>query len=135
MISFLVLGLVFSSIFRIKFNLDDGFVFRDYWVSLIPGTILDFSGSSETHYLTTTFIGYIFYFLFGFGFLRRIRKEQESVQVLLIVLFILTSWATFVELKSMIADSLSEYDGMHFRVGPLICLLGVIVYSRAKEKI
>ena len=53
----LVLGLIFSSILRIKFNLNDGFQFHGIGFNLVPMPILDFGGFSGIESLSSTIIG------------------------------------------------------------------------------
>ncbi len=126
----LVLGLIFSSILRVKFNLNGGFQFHGVWFKLIPIPFFDYSGSIDQKYLTTTFIGYFFYLILILGYFKHFVKQNSTVKVLVILSFALTCCALFVEMRSILNDALSLNNGMHFRVGPLLCLLGVLIYER-----
>ena len=128
---FLALGLIFSSIMRITFNLHDGFLFHD--LSLTPPLpLFDYADEGSTHAkLTSTLLGYAFFILAGFIFIGEIKENQRWLMILLGFVAI-TLYASYFEVSSMIADINGEYKGEHAWVGPTLFLLGLLVYFKSK---
>ena len=64
-IVFLIFGLIFSSIIRLQFNTSSGFEFQKALITL-PLPIFDFAAhSSNNLVLSSSFIGYFFFVVFG----------------------------------------------------------------------
>ena len=60
----LILGLIFSQLFIVTFNLDNGFEFHKFLIKPLP--IADYAGKSSPElYLTSTILGYIAFVIFG----------------------------------------------------------------------
>ena len=124
---FILLGFIFSSILRIKFNVGSGFEFENYWIT-IPLPFFDWAvaKSSETS-LTSTFIGYFFVTLFGIKllhYLKPIRQPKYNLLGFTIVAFI----AFIFEASSIIIATFSSYLGQHMRIGPLLFVWALLMF-------
>jgi len=128
----LALGLVFSSILRITFNLNDGFLFHDFSFTP-PLPLFDYAAEgSQQSELTSTLIGYVFYLIAAVLFISEIKKNQRWLMILL-GLIAITLYATYFEISAMVADMQGEYAGRHAWVGPTLFLLGLLIYFKSKN--
>jgi hypothetical protein len=126
----MILGLIFSSVMRIRFQFDEGFQFDNFWVRLIPLPLTDIClQSSNEELLTSTFVGYLFYNFFGLLMLKEFRLSRLGVMVL-IAFLILCNYALLAELSSVYAGMYQQYDGQYFRIGPLLFVISVILMRR-----
>lgn len=120
----LTLGLVFSSIIRVKFNISNGFEFQELWITL-PLPLFDFaSKSSNEMALTTTFLGYLIYAVFGLLLITDV-KALINKDILLAVFLFVTIIALAFELISVIQGLNSNLERHHARVGPTLFLIGL----------
>ena len=128
---FLALGLIFSSILRINFNLHQGFVFHDLSLSP-PIPLFDYvdEGSAREE-LTSTLFGYVFFILAGIIFIGEIKENQRWLMILLGFIAI-ALYAVYFEGSSMIADMKGDYKGEHAWVGPTLFLLGLLIYFKSR---
>lgn len=75
----IILGYIFSSLLRIKFNLSHGFEFYEFWITPIPFPFFRVVvESSDITLLTSTIFGYLFYALAA---IILIKKTTGSKQV------------------------------------------------------
>lgn len=131
---FLILGLIFSSVFRMKFNLSDGFEFHNFWITIIP-SIFDYAGSSNEPELTSTFFGYILFIIFGL-LLIRVNKDVNIVKNTSLFIFLTITFIAFIaESWSLIQDVNSIFSGKHFRIGPILFLVGLSIFVRSYRTI
>lgn len=133
-LTFLILGLVFSSIFRMRFNLSEGFEFHNFWISFIP-SIFDYAGSSDELELTSTFFGYILFIIFGI-LLIRVNKDANIVKNTSLFIFLTITFIAFiVESLSLAHDVTSNFSGQHFRIGPVLFLVGLSIFVKSYRTI
>ena len=123
----LILGLIFSQVILFRFNVNHGLEFHHVWIKILP--IADYAGKSSPQlFLTTAFIGYIFYLIFGAININKM-KAPETFKT-----FILFSGITivvgFFEISSIFEDLNSKFQGKHFRIGWLIFLLGLWIFIK-----
>lgn len=78
---FLILGFVFSSIIRVRFNISNGFEYHNLWITWIP-SFFDFAliRSSE-HALTTTFLGYSIFGVSAYFMLKDIPPQNINIEL------------------------------------------------------
>ena len=131
---FLLLGLVFSSLFRMRFNLSDGFEFHNFWITIIP-SIFDYASSSNEPELTSTFFGYILFVIFGL-LLIRVNKDANIVKNTSLFIFLTITFIAFTaESWSLIQDVNSNFSGKHFRIGPILFLVGFYNFVKSYRTI
>ena len=129
LLGLLILGLVFSSLVRLQFNLSDGFVSHGVMTKLIPLPLFDYKGQSGDLSLTSTIFGYLFFLLSGVLLFLETRKNKLQRRLRLGFLFI-TLYATYFEWTSLMQDINLTYTGQHLRMGPVLFLLGLVLYIR-----
>ncbi|PLX11789.1 MAG: hypothetical protein C0597_14530 [Marinilabiliales bacterium] len=123
----LILGLLFSQLFRIVFNLNNGFEFHHITVKLLP--IADYAGKASPQlFLTSTIIGYIAFVIFGIINTNKI-KSPDIFKSALIFTFI-AILVSFFEFTSILEDINGTFQGKHFRIGWLLFLLGLWIFSK-----
>ncbi len=133
-VSLSILGLVFSSMLRITFNATPDFEFVDFWLKAIPLPFFDYAGSSNETHLTTTFVGYIFYFLTGI-LLLKFTKGDRLLFPLLCGFMLLTTCAIYIEYSSIIQDINSNYQGQHMRIGPFLFLWAYLIITKYPKRL
>ncbi len=125
-LGFLILGLIFSSIIRVRFNVSNGFEFQGFWIMPLP-SIFDFAAiSSSDLALTSTSFGYLFLGVFGLLMLsdfKALRQKTTSLTVFLV----LTLLALVFESVSIIQDISSSFGGQHLRIGLALFLFGLLI--------
>jgi hypothetical protein len=125
-LGFLILGLIFSSIIRVRFNVSNGFEFQGFWITPLPSTF-DFAAiRSSDLALTSTSFGYFFLVISGLFMLsdfKALRKKTTSLTVFLV----LTLLALVFESVSIIQDLSSSFGGQHLRIGFALFLFGLLV--------
>jgi len=130
LLGLLILGLVFSSLVRLQFNLSDGFVSHGVMTKFIPLPLFDYKGQSGDLLLTSTIFGYLFFLLAGVLLFLETRKNKLERRLWLGFLFI-TLYATYFEWTSLMQDINLTYAGQHLRMGPVLFLLGLVLYIRS----
>lgn len=128
-LAFLFLGFIFSSIIRIRFNIDNGFEFHNLWITWIPSFFNFALLSSSEQTLTTTFLGYIFFVTSGFIMFKS-TKGLESKNKSLIFFLGLSAFALLFESISLIQDLFFSYYGQHMRIGLLLLIMGLVIFKR-----
>jgi hypothetical protein len=125
-LGFLILGLIFSSIIRVRFNVSNGFEFQGFWITPLP-SIFDFAAiSSSDLALTSASFGYLFLGVFGLLMLsdfKALRQKTTSLTVFLV----LTLLALVFESVSIIQDISSSFGGQHLRIGLALFLFGLLI--------
>lgn len=125
-LGFLILGLIFSSIIRVRFNVSNGFEFQGFWITPLP-SIFDFAVvRSSDLALTSTSFGYLFLIISGLFMLsdfKALRQKNTS----LIIFLILTLLALVFEFVSIIQDISSSFVGQHLRIGLVLFLFGLLI--------
>ena len=125
-LGFLILGLIFSSIIRVRFNVSNGFEFQCFWITPLP-SIFDFAVvRSSDLALTSTSFGYLFLIISGLFMLsdfKALRQKNTS----LIIFLILTLLALVFEFVSIIQDISSSFVGQHLRIGLVLFLFGLLI--------
>ena len=127
-----VLGLLFSSLLRIRFNLSPNFEFSNFWLKVLPLPIYDYAGSSNETQLTSTIVGYFFYFIAGLIMIWDVRKDKFLFPIVCGFL-LLTAFASYQEYTSLIQDIKSTYKGQHMRIGPGLFVLFLWLRYRYKR--
>ena len=126
---FLVLGFIFSSVVRVRFNVSNGFDFQNFWITIFP-TILDFAAfKSNDLALTSTFVGYLFLVISGLFMLDDFKALRRN-RAFLIGFMVLALFAFLFELVSIIQDLSSSFNGQHLRIGFALFLIGISVFIR-----
>ena len=126
----LVFGLIFSSIIRLRFSLYDGLELHGFWVTP-PITFFSFS-TKFTQYLTTTFIGYLLFSLFGIVEYKQTAKESKQYRWLTFFIIFTVASASY-ELSQMISDFRGEFNGRHIHCGPLLFLAGLALMQKEEK--
>ena len=137
-LGFLILGLIFSSIIRVRFNVSNGFEFQGFWITPLP-SIFDFAVvRSSDLALTSTSFGYLFLIISGLFMLsdfKALRQKNTS----LIIFLILTLLALVFEFVSILQDISSSFVGQHLRIGLVLFLFGLLIlvnsYRSIKNKL
>ena len=123
---FLILGLIFSNIIRVRFNVSNGFEFQGFWITPIP-SFFDFAAiRSSDLALTSTCFGYLFLVIFGLlmlSYFKALRQKTTSLTVFLV----LTLLALAFESVSIIQDISSSFAGQHLRIGLALFLFGLLI--------
>jgi len=123
---FLILGLIFSSIIRVRFNVSNGFEFQGFWITPLP-SIFDFAAIRSTDLaLTSTSFGYLFLGVFGLLMLSDFKTLKQKTTSLTIFL-VLTLLALVFESVSIIQDVSSDFGGQHLRIGLALFLFGLLI--------
>ncbi len=123
----LFLGLIFSQIIVVRFNLNDGFEFHNYWIKILP--IADYAGKySPELYLTSTVLGYIAFVIFGI--LNTNKVKSPGIFKSALMFSAITIVVTFFEFTSILEDLNSTFHGKHFRIGWLLFLLGLWIFNK-----
>ena len=129
----IVLGYIFSSLLRIKFNLSDGFEFHDFWFTLLPFPFFKIAvESSDVSWLTSTIFGYLFY---AFAAIVLIKTSLGSkTGFLMSIAFVLAViYAIYVEGSSFSQDLNSNYIGQFLHIGPFLGVLGALVFLKVRK--
>lgn len=123
----LLLGLIFSQLVLLKFNLNHGFEFHDFWFKLLP--LAEYAGKSSPElFLTTTILGYISFVIFGALNTNKIKSPQTFKSFLMFTGIALV--VSFFEFTSIVEDLNSNFQGKYFRIGWLLFLLGLWLFSK-----
>ena len=129
LLGLLILGLVFSSLVRLRFNLSDGFVSHGVWTKLLPVPIFDYNGASGDLSLTSTIIGYLIFAISGvLLFLEA--GNNKLLKALWAGFLLITVYATGFEWTSLMQDIHLKFSGQHLWMGPALFLLGLILFYR-----
>lgn len=128
------LGLIFSSLIRIRFNINPDFEFEQIWLKVLPFPIFDYADQSHDLYLSSTIIGYLFYILSGLFMLKEIKTDRLLLP-LISGFLILSAYAIYVETTSIIQDMHSLYKGRYMRIGPTLFIIFLLVYSKYQKMI
>lgn len=129
LLGLLVLGLVFSSLVRMQFNLSDGFVSHGVMIKFIPLPLFDYDGQSGDLSLTSTIFGYLFFLLSGVLLIMENKNNKLQRRLWLGFLFI-TLYATYFEWSALMQDIHSQFIGQHLRMGPVLFLVALILFIR-----
>jgi hypothetical protein len=128
LISSLILALLLSSIIRIRFNFYGGFTFYDFWMTF-PLAIFDFArNSSNQLQLTSTIFGYLFYFIIALFLFDKTIFTRRITSFAWYALIILTGFAFYFECSAFLKDFNGQFTGSHFRIGPLLFIIGLTLY-------
>ena len=123
----LILGLILSQIVIVKFNLNNGLEFHNFWIKVLP--IADYAGkSSSEFYLTSTILGYIAFVIFGV--LNTNKIKSPSIFKSALMFSAITIIVTFFEFTSILEDLNGTFQGKYFRIGWLLFLLGLWIFSK-----
>lgn len=127
--AFLVLGLIFSSIIRIKFNFHNGFEFQDLWITFPLPLFSMGSDLVKDLALTSTIVGYLFYAGFGIALITNINSSiKKHISFLIFLLLLVISFS--FELILLIQGVLSYTYDYHARIGPTLFLIGLYIYFK-----
>ncbi|MEE4197197.1 MAG: hypothetical protein V2I54_06105 [Bacteroidales bacterium] len=123
----LIAGLVLSQFIVIRFNLNDGFEFHNFWIKLLP--IAEYAGeSSEESYLTSTLLGYLAFIIFGVTHTSKQKFPEIFKSTLMFTGIAIV--VTFFEFTSILEDLNGTYQGKHFRIGWLLFLVGFWIFGK-----
>jgi hypothetical protein len=122
---FLITGLIFSQIIIIRFNLNNGFEFHNFWIKILP--LADYAGKSSPElYLTSTILGYIAFIIFGVKHTNKSKYPRIFKSALMFTGIAIV--VTFFEFTSILEDLNGTFQGKHFRIGWLLFLLGIWIF-------
>lgn len=131
----LIGGLIFSAMIRISFNLNDGFVFNDFMLKFLPLPLFDFAKADPNQlFLTSTIVGYVFYLIFCLIGLDRIKPKKPGIFFTFLSFVLLTLFASFYEITSIVKDYQGDFVGAHFRTGPVLFMIGLILFLQIRRK-
>jgi hypothetical protein len=123
----LLVGLIFSQLFIIVFNLNNGFEYHHYTIKLLP--IADYAGKASPQlFLTSTIVGYIAFVIFGFIHTNKIKSPDIFKSSLMFTGISIV--VAFFEFTSILEDLNGTFQGKHFRIGWLLFLLGLWIFSK-----
>ena len=126
----LILALILSSILRLRFSLYNGLEFHGFWLTP-PITFFSFS-TKFTHFLTTTFLGYLLFAVYGIIEYKMTLKGSKQYQWLTIFIIFCVASASY-EIAQMISDYNGRFNGRHFHCGPLLFLIGIAISEIGKK--
>ena len=126
----LIAGFVLSSIVKIDFSLNPGFVFHGLNITL-PLPLFDFAEQSGQARLTTALAGYLFYALAGVLFIGQLKNNKRWLMITLGFILV-TLYAVYFEASAWFAAMSGEYNGEHMSIGPILFLLGLLIYAKQK---
>ncbi len=126
----LILGLILSSIIRLRFSLYYGLELHGFWVTP-PITFFSFS-NKFTHFLTTTFLGYLLFAIFGIMEYKVTSKESKRYRWLTLFVIFCVASASY-EIAQMISDYNGVFNGRHFHCGPMLFLIGLAILEIGKK--
>jgi hypothetical protein len=116
----IILGLVFTQVILANYSLYGGFNF--YGLKLQTGSLISFNWSTENRFLTTRFIGYIFFALFAFDNYRKGIKHRINQFIL-----IGSVCAFMFEMKSIYNDLSNMYNGETLQIGWILFLMALLM--------
>ena len=123
----LILGLIFSQLFGITYNFSNGFEFHQFYYKLLP--IASYAGDASPQlFLTTTWIGYIFYLIFGI--INTSKVKSPSIYKPVLMMSGISIVVLIFEFSSILEDFNGTFNGKHFRIGWLIFLLGLWIFVK-----
>ena len=126
-LTLLILGALFS-LFLIEFDLRNGFEFLNIKLKF---SLFDYAGkSSNENFLTTQFIGYIFFLIYIFS----IKKHLKNINltffwIFLVALLIGLSYETI----AIIENLRNDFNGIHLRIGNSLTILGIYLFSLIRK--
>ena len=133
LLALLICGLIFSTHIRITFNLHGGFVFQSWWFSIIPLPLFDHAESSSGQMaLTSSVLGYVFYVIFGALCIIDVSGNRRWLLITLGFIFV-TVYAIYFEIAAMIHDLRLVFSGEHLWAGPVLFLLGLLIYFKSSK--
>jgi|GEM_PF-1504501 len=126
-LTLLILGLLFS-VFYIRAGWSPTETYLEYRPDL-SGRLIRIAGwESDELYVTTAFLGYIFFMLFA---LLNRQKARDTGRSPLMNRFILVNmFGLLFELTSWVQMYYQSFRGKHFRVGVLLMLFGLWLWDR-----
>jgi len=126
----LIAGFVLSSLLRVTFNLSGGFAFHEVEITL-PLPLFDFAEQSNQTRLTSTLVGYVLYAAAGLVFIGQLKANQRWLLITLGFILV-TLYAVYFEASAWAAGMSGEYNGEHMSIGPVLFLLGLLIYAKQK---
>jgi hypothetical protein len=126
----LAVGFVLSGIVKIEFSLNPGFVFHGLNISL-PLPLFDFAEESGQTRLSTELAGYLFYAIAGLVFIGELKSNKRWLLITLGFILV-TLYAVYFEASAWAAGMSGEYNGEHMSIGPILFLLGLLIYAKQK---
>ena len=127
----LIAGFVLSSIVKITFSLNPGFVFHGLEITL-PLPLFDFAEEASQHkQLSTTLVGYIFYAAAGLVIIGQLKANQRW-QLITLGFILLSLYAIYFEASAWASDISNDYKGQHMWIGPVMFLLGLLIYFKQR---
>lgn len=131
----LILGYIFSSFIRIRFNLLAGFEFHNFWFTPLPFPFFKIAGeSSDFTWLTSTIFGYLFY-AFAAIVLLKTTIGSKTGFLMSIAFLLAVIYAIYFEGSSIIQDMKSNYIGQFLHIGPFLAVLGALVLLKVRKEI
>ncbi|RYZ53805.1 MAG: hypothetical protein EOP49_06535 [Sphingobacteriales bacterium] len=126
----LVLGLVFS-VFYVQAAWGPGFSTIEYNPK-IRGSLISIGGSTDNIFVTTHFIGYVFFLAFGLLNIGRARKVGMHRGLWLFTA--LNLFGLIIELSAWLQMYRGAFSGYHFRIGVAMILLGLWLQDKIYNK-
>lgn len=126
-LALLVLGLIFSQFILFEFNLNQGFEFHGINIKIVP--LADYAGRySPESKLSSTFVGYLFFVVFGVLNTNKIKSPEVFKSAFMFTGISLI--ISFFEVTSIIEDMQGNYQGKYFHIGWLVFLLGLWIFAK-----
>jgi hypothetical protein len=126
----LIAGFVLSSIVKIDFSLNPGFVFHGLKITL-PLPLFDFAEESGQTQLNTAIVGYVSYAIAGLVFIGQL-KENKRWLLITLGFILVTLYAVYFEASAWGASMNGNYNGEHMSIGPILFLLGLLIFAKQK---
>ena len=126
-LTLLLVGLLFSQIILVLFNLNQGFEFHKVIFRIIP--FVDYAGKASSQLqLSSCIIGYLFFFVFGL--LNTSKEKYPQIFKSVVMYSAIALVLVFFELTSILEDIYGNFQGKHFYIGWLLFLLGMWIYAK-----
>ena len=116
----IVLGLVFTQLIIANYSLFDGFNY--YGIKLQTGSFLSVLKFNENRFLTTRFIGYIFFAAFAY------LKFKNGIKNHRVQFILVSSVCAFLyEVRCNINDLSNSYDGNTVQIGWVLFFISLAI--------
>ena len=122
----LILGLLFSQLIVMIYNLNDGFEFHKIIIRFYP--LAKYSTISPDLKLKSVLVGYIFFVIFGVLNTNKTKSPETFKSALMFTGIVVV--LSFFEFTSILEDINGTFRGKHFEIGWIIFLLGLWIFSK-----
>ncbi len=126
-LALLILGLISGQLIVLTFNLNNGFEIHSVSFKLLP--IADYAGKASSQlFLTSIILGYLVFVIFGI--INTNKTKSPAIFKSALIFTGIAIIVTFFEFTSILEDLNGTFQGKHFRIGWLLFLLGLWIFSK-----